>query len=92
MHIFRKILTQGNITCLSSVKACASWYEYSNKFYDTMQPGFITIDIYATTDTPLMNKHQGQLDVQNHKECVPIIFILQTGVHFPFFMSRLHIQ
>lgn len=48
--------------------------------------------IYATTYMPLMNKHQGQSDVQNHKECVPIICILQTGVNFPLFMSRLHIQ
>jgi hypothetical protein len=48
--------------------------------------------IYATTDMPLMIKHQGQSDVQNHKECVPIMHILQTGAHFPLFMSRLHIQ
>jgi len=48
--------------------------------------------IYATTDMPLINNHQGQLDVQNNKECIPKIHILQTGVHFPLFMSRLHIQ
>jgi len=48
--------------------------------------------IYATTDIPLINKHQGQLDVQNNKECVPKICVLQSGVHFPLFMSRLHIQ
>jgi hypothetical protein len=48
--------------------------------------------IYATTYTFLMNKHQGQSDLQYHKECVPIICILQTGVNFPLFMSRLHIQ
>ena len=36
MHIFSKILIQGNIICLFSVNACAIWYEYSNTFYDTL--------------------------------------------------------
>ena len=48
--------------------------------------------IYATTDMLLINTHQGQLDVKNNKEYVPIICVLQTGVHFQPFMSRLHIQ
>lgn len=48
--------------------------------------------IYMQQQMPLMNKHQGQSYVQNHKECVPIIHILQRGVHFPLFMSRLHSQ